>query len=514
MTAHSFPLPLELVRRRRAKGRLLALARSAPALALLLGCGPNDVADQPTEALDERSSAITTTTFQDYSGAVQVRVKTCDQTPTNITNCAYCPVDAGWARIGGGAFISNQGTGIGFLQASFPSDLNWNSVNSNGCFGPAAATSDFMSTWVVRASGGSHKLQAYVVEIQMRDAGGVAFMPVTTIGVDNVTVSVNPPANYTVTTPASQGFDSDKILVGGGAYIFQSAGGGDQVNMNVATDAYLVESRPVEFPEWGWKVSARARHNPAFDEPLKSFAIGLERCPPRLGTCLSTAFLKQIAGASSSGFSTTSYAVPTGWLSASPGAFTQTASSGPSYIGSMTPMTLGTNKLGFFSGGAPFSGGTAQTFGSTLIFGLEWSSYNSLRLFNTATLVRPSGANPQLQRSSNLTDTASRHWYFENLGGGTFRIRNGNPGSGTECAYRDGATSNVRVTTCGTTNAFKWTINSDVANLKQLRNLSSNTCLDDNGASGADSNLVLKACVAGGTASQQLYLSQYSWPVF
>lgn len=51
-------------------------------------------------------------------------------------------------------------------------------------------------------------------------------------------------------------------------------------------------------------------------------------------------------------------------------------------------------------------------------------------------------------------------------------------------------------------------------NLLQLRNLSSGTCLDDNGVTGADSNLVLKACIAGGTASQQLYLGQYSWPVF
>jgi len=483
---------------------------SLAALALLLGCGDYNRA---AEQLERQASAITTTTFQDYSGAVQVRVKTCDQTPTNFTNCAYCSVDAGWARIGGGAFISNQGSGIGYLQASFPSDLNWNSVNANGCFGAAAATTDFKGTWVVRASGGTHRLQAYVVEIQMRDANGVAFMPATTQGLDYTAASTNPPANYTASAPALEPLDSSQwILVGGGAYIFT---GNDQSNMSVATDAYLVESRYTDSPWSSWVASARARHNPAFDEPLKSFAIGLERCPARLGTCLSQLpFFKQVAGPVSSGFSTTSYAVPTGWLSATPGAYTQTMSSGPSYIGSMMPLTMGTNKLGFFSGGAPFSGGTAQTFGSTLIFGLEWAGHNSVRLFNTATLVRPSGTNPQLQRSSNLADTASRHWYFENLGGGTFRIRNGNPGSGTECAYRDGSTSNVRVTTCGTTNAFKWQINSDVFNLLQLRNLSSGTCIDDNGVTGADSNLVLKPCFAGGTASQQLYLDQYSWPVF
>jgi hypothetical protein len=284
--------------------------------------------------------------------------------------------------------------------------------------------------------------------------------------------------------------------------------------MNVATDAYLVESRPKLSPEPGWFASARARTNPARDEPLKSFAIGLERCPPRLGKCLSNPYLKELVGASSSSWSTTSYAVPTGWLSASPGAFSQTNSNGPSYIGSMVPLT--NNQLGFFSGGKPFSGGTAKTYGSTLVFGLEWSTYNSLRLWNSATLIRPGGTNPQLQRSASFSDTASRHWYLDPLGGTTFRLRNGNPGSGTECAYRDGTTSNVRVTTCGTTSAFKWTIASDVANLKQLRNASSGTCLDDNGVmSGPDSNLVLKPCVSGGTGSQQFYLAQYSsWPSF
>jgi hypothetical protein len=508
MTVHS-PLTLESVRARR------AVSLGAPLLTLLLGCGAYDVGDEPAEAVGQISSAITTTTFQDFSGDVKVRVKVCDQTPTNFTNCAYCPVDAGWARIGGGAFISNQGTGIGLLQASFPTDIDWTTASGNGCLGPVGPTGDFKSLWIARASGGSHKLQAYVVEIQMRDANGVSFMPDTTIGIDNVTSSVNPPANYTVTTFASQGMSWEMILVGGGAYVFQAAGGGGQVNMAVATDAYLVESRPTTSPEPGWVASARARHNPAFDEPLKSFAIGLERCPPRLGKCLSYTYLKQIVGPSTSGFSTTSYAVPTGWLAASPGAFSQTQSSGPSYIGSMVPVTLADNKLGFFAGGKPFSSGTARTFGSTLVFGLEWSTYNRIRFFNNlATLVRPSGTNPQLQRSENFTDTPSRHWYLDPLGGNTFRLRNGNPGSGTECAYRDGATSNVRVTTCGTTSAFRWTLNSDVANLKQLRNASSGTCLDDNGASGADSNVVLKPCVPGGGAAQQLFLDKYSWPVF
>ena len=482
-------------------------------LALLLGCAAHDVGDESAETPGRVSSGIVTTTFQDFSGDVKVRVKTCDQTPTNVTNCAYCPVDEGWARIGGGAFISNQGTGIGLLQASFPSDLNWNSVNANGCFGPAAATTDFKSTWVARASGGTHKLQVYVVAIQMRDTSGATFMPDTSIGVDNVTLAVNPPANYTVTTMESQGFPSSMMMVGGGAYVFLAPGGGDQVNMNVATDAYLVESRPKLHPELGWVASARARSNPALDEPLKSFAIGLERCPPRLGKCLSYPYLKEIAGPSSSSWSTTSYAVPTGWLSASPGAFSQTNSSGPSYIGSMVPLT--NNQLGFFAGGKPFSSGTARTFGSTLVFGLEWSAYNSLRLFNSATLIRPGGANPRLQRSASFADTASRHWYLDPLGGTTFRIRNGNPGSGTECAYRDGTTSIVRVSTCGTTNAFKWTIAGEVAGLKQLRNVSSGTCLDDNGVfSGPDSNLVLKSCVSGGSASQGFYFAQYSWPSF
>src|SRR6185295_12017989 len=96
------------------------------------------------------------------------------------------------------------------------------------------------ATWVARASGANHQLQAYVIEMQLRDANGATFLPNTSNGVDRVTGSVNPPANYTVETTEVGIFEStglDYTLVGGGAYIIANN------DITVPSDAYLVESR-------------------------------------------------------------------------------------------------------------------------------------------------------------------------------------------------------------------------------------------------------------------------------
>jgi len=166
-------------------------------------------------------------------------------------------------------------------------------------------------------------------------------------------------------------------------------------------------------------------------------------------------------------------------------------------------------------GGKTFTSGSSTTYGDALEFGILPSLFNAAIFINGGGLVRPSGTNPSLQRTDAFLDTAASRWSLEFLGNNTYRLRNGNPGAGGECAYRDGVTNAVRVSACGTTNAFKWSLLGELGGVFQIKNLSSNSCLDNNGVfSGPNSNLVLKACVSGGSASQQIFLDHFSWPSY
>jgi hypothetical protein len=129
-------------------------------------------------------------------------------------------------------------------------------------------------------------------------------------------------------------------------------------------------------------------------------------------------------------------------------------------------------------------------------------------------LNRPAGTNPQLQQANTPADTAATRWAFEPFGTGTFRLRNGNPDSGTECAYKDGATTNVRVTTCGTGGQFAWTFVGDPSGVFELQSGSSGLCLDLNSSAfpPPTTNLALKPCVFGGSAAQQMFLDRFNWP--
>jgi len=103
---------------------------------------------------------------------------------------------------------------------------------------------------------------------------------------------------------------------------------------------------------------------------------------------------------------------------------------------------------------------------------------------------------------------------MEAVGSGVFRLRNGNPDGGAECAYRDGTTSNVRVAACGTGNEFKWTFIGAATgqSMFQLKNVANGQCLDDNG-NATPTNVVLKTCVTtGDPVNQLLYLNHYNWP--
>ena len=161
------------------------------------------------------------------------------------------------------------------------------------------------------------------------------------------------------------------------------------------------------------------------------------------------------------------------------------------------------------------SGGTHAL---ALALGRDQAPYlfNSVRFNrNGYTLYRPSGINPKLQQSPIPGDTPAARWHLERVGDGVFRIRNGNPDTGSECAYRVSGTTTVRIAACGTGNEFKWTSYSGAiySGPFQLKNATSSTlCLDNNGLAGAgSSDLVLKTCSAWSDA-QLLFLDVYNWP--
>jgi len=468
------------------------------------------------------SAAIQNTTFTDATGKIRIRVKTCDTTAAAFTNCAYCTADDGWVRIGGGASIVGENIPGAMLQASFPSPNFFTSANSFGCTGPAGHSParlgiDDKATWVARASGATHRLVPYVIEMQLVDPNGIAFAPNVTEGIDRVTDEVNPPNYYTVETRESD-LPSGYFLIGGGANIFTS---NPSNSITAPTDAYLVGSYPADTATGrAWRATARAQHNVVYNEPMKSYAIGVESCPSQWsGRCFTYPMIKQVTAAATTAYGTAAYTVSPSWVASSVGGVAATTNSTtPRYLADLIPFN-GTAKGFTVRSKGNGTGGSGVTVGETLVFGTNAGLYNfnSVVFDQGGLLYRPSGTNPQLQRTSTTGGgLPSTRWNFESFGTGTYRLRNGNPDAGGECAYRDGTTSNVRVTTCGSGNEFKWSIfgtTTPTASLFGIKNLSNGLCLDNNGISGgANSNLVLKACVSGGSGSQQLYLDRYNWP--
>jgi len=502
-------------------------ARTATAPAALLamglavaGCAGDESLGEPAgDDVVATSSAITTTSYQDATGKVRIRVKTCDPTGSAFTNCAYCTADDGWARIGGGAQILGENTPGAMLQASFPSPNFFTTTNSFGCTGAAGHSPprtgiDDYATWVVRSSGTSHQLQAYVIEMQLVGDNGIAFRPNVTEGVDRVTDEVNPPATYTVET-AEADLQAGYFLIGGGAYIFTS----NPSNSVIApTDAYLVESRPVNGPNGrAWRATARAQHNVVFNEPMKSYAIGIESCPAQWGGhCLTYPAIKEAIAGATTGYGTAAYSVPSSWVETSVGGYAPTTNAGARYLADLIPFNGGSQGITVRSK-SNGTGGSGQTFGSTLIVGTTAGlyAYNTVSVGGVGIMTRPSGTNPQLQLSLfGTADQPATRWHFESLGSGTYRLRNGNPGSGSECAYRSGTSSIVRVTTCGTGNEFKWTFIGDpTLSQAQVRNVANGQCLDwsAGGGSGGMTNLVLQPC-GGSGAPQFFYVLGINWP--
>jgi hypothetical protein len=472
-------------------------------LAAASGCG--DVSDRvggsgAVEDVAKVSSGLSTADFTDGSGTVRIRIKTCDWTPFGTSpRCAYCAVDSGWVRIGGGAEIGGSPSSAR-LKASLPfngsSPPSFGSCTGNGSGG-------IRSAWVARSTGtSSHRLRAYVIGLQLTGLSASALE--SSVFVHESTSELVLQPNITVPTL------SGSMLIGGGAEIVPPAG--YTPSLPAGGNGYLTESRPL-FDTGEWR--GRAVYTNPPDGGLKVYSIGIHWCPTGWTDCLMNR-LRSVVTGSSTGYHTASLASPFPWITTSVGALGVTNGSSSRYLADLIPFlgsddgfTVRTKDQGT-SVNATTTGYSLNMMSSAYGY---WA-FNAIR-FNTAgtALFRPSTTPPpRLQQSTGNPDSAAHRWHLESLGGGQYRIRNGNPQQGTQCAYREGSTTNVRVATCGSGNEFRWTVVTDPNGTFKLRNVSAGQCLDNNNQGYATSNLVLKTCVSAYSNVQSLFLDAYSWP--
>jgi hypothetical protein len=346
--------------------------------ALMGGCRLNESA--PAEPRPELAvAAITNKTYTDPSGQVEVVVKTCDPTALAATNCAYCTVDDGWSRIGGGANILGEASGGAMLQASFPAVSMFTQANANGCTGPAGNPArrvgiDDQATWVTRASGANHQLQAYVIQMRMKGSNGAWFRPFTTEARDNVTGTVNPPATAQVEISEASHAGNGTFLITGGAYLFKNNGLTDYA---VKTDAYLVGSYPIDKADGRtWRAVARSQSNPAPPEGMKVYAIFLEQCPEETFKCLDYPELRAVTAAAVSGYGTAALTVPEWQVPGGIGGYSPTSSGGARYLADLIPFNG--SSQGFTVRSKAFATGTGQTIGYGLFTGVPFDIYTGV----------------------------------------------------------------------------------------------------------------------------------------
>src|SRR5688572_21793761 len=112
-----------------------ALRVCASLVVLVASAGCSQGPESDAEDVDVKQLSIQRVDYKDGSGNILLRVKTCDYTPSATNNCAYCVVDDGWARIGGGGEILGESTPGASLRQSYPAQSAYTGVNWGGCTG-------------------------------------------------------------------------------------------------------------------------------------------------------------------------------------------------------------------------------------------------------------------------------------------------------------------------------------------------------------------------------------------
>lgn len=473
-------------------------------LTVALAAAACDQVPDASDDVTERTSALFSRfTYTDLSGNLQFSIKTCTATPLGSgLRCAYCPVDAGYVLIGGGAQIVGSPASAR-LKASRPD--NEGTATGQGCTGDSSGSST-TDIWLARSysvSPTQHQLQAYSVGMKvtgMTEAelhGYVGFN-------ENTTGFVAQPS-MTLDAPPGQ------MLVSGGAELLGPDASGPS--------GYLTELRPVDpllTNSSGDSFRASGLFTGGTTGSLKALVIGISYSLPIPSGGMLRRNWKVGTSSTGTGYRNVTVSSPYPYVFASGGSSRSGGST--RYLSDLIlPAAAGqgfTATTNDETAGA--SGATTAYVASLAEHNYQPYWFNSIR-FNASgtTFSRPTGAAPvDLQQANAFPDAAPYRWYLEAMPGGNYRIRNGNPSQGTECACRVSGNLNVRVTTCGTSNDFLWTLldGSTGNGPFKLRNVANGRCIDNNGQGAVTSTLVFRSCAVGYSTNQSLFADAYSWP--
>jgi len=489
--------------------RLATSVRAASFLAAMLVGGACSEAPDATEEVTERTSAVITSYhYTDVSGKLQFSVSSCTATPAAAgLRCAYCPVEAGYIIIGGGAQILNSPSSAR-LKTSRPD--SYGPEIQQACTGDAPATGASNDIWLVRSySAGSttHQVQAYAVGLKVSGMSETALRPYIGAPNENTTGSLAQPTMDLAALPG-------KALVGGGAELLGPDANGPY--------GYLTKLNPVD-PNLTSSNAFRA--TAIFDGGkqgyLKVFAIGIDWSLPIPGGSSLRAVWRSVTSSTGTGYRTASVNAPFPYAFASPGASRLVTPPQTRYLSDIIlPMAAGQGVTASTNDESANGTGATIAYASALA-AFNWEPY----WFNTIAFIinggntvfsRPAGAAPvNLQQSTDAPTTDARHWHLESMPNNRYRIRNGNPQQGTECAARQAsAPGNVKVLACGSSDDFLYTIDfGGLADSFRLRNVANGRCIDNLG-SATTSDLVFRTCPASDVyqASMELVLWSNNWP--
>jgi len=476
---------------------------------VLIVAACSEVPDASDEVTERTGALITSYSYTDVSGKLQFSVRSCTATPAATgLRCAYCPVEPGYILIGGGAQILGSPSSAR-LKTSRPD--SYGPEIQQACTGDAPAPGASDDIWLVRSySAGSitHQVQAYVVGLKIAGMSETELRPYIGAPNENTTGSLAQP---TIDLDAPSG----KALIGGGAELLGPDAGGPY--------GYLTKLHPVD-PTLANSNAFRA--TAIFDGGkqgyLKVFAIGIDRTVPIPdGSRLIAGGWRSVTSSTGTGYRTATVTAPFPYAFASPGASRLVMPPQTRYLSDIIlPMANGQGLTASTNDEAASGTGATIAYASVLA-AFNWEPYwfNSIAfIINGGNTVfsRPAGTAPvNLQQSTDPATTAARHWHLETMANGRYRIRNGNPQQGTECAARQASSpGNVKVLACGTSDDFLYTIDfGGLADSFRLRNVANGRCIDNLG-SATTSDLVFRTCPAPDVyqASMELVLWSNNWP--
>lgn len=303
---------------------------SLPFLAGLAGCGslPDVAEDRPAEALGHEASAVSTVDFQDATGLVRIRIKTCDPVSSHLEPVtgknvaeAICPVDQDWVMVGGGAEIIGEGQPGALLRASKPNPFPFEMGGA-----------DFTS-WVGRSadnrmSDGSqafpHQLRTFVIGLQLEGMDAPTLTSNVILGQDAVSdMDTGNPTATSVILP------TDYVISGGGVEVLPTVITQPE---NLFPTLYLTESRANGN---GWRVTARNNQTGAIGA-VKTYATAIKRCPTGWkGKCLSFTSFQNTSGIATA-YGTSTVGVSSPWVLSGIAGFAQQGGTGR-YLADIIP---------------------------------------------------------------------------------------------------------------------------------------------------------------------------------